>query len=193
MLNIKNLHANFGKQQVLRGIDLRLKQGEVLGLIGPNGAGKTSLLRCISGVHQNWQGEITLGDQQIQNLSPRERARRIAVVPQNAPLPAAFTVWESVSLGRTPHLNWLGQLGQEDHDRIDWALKVTQLQDFKERRLGELSGGEQQRALLARALVQDAPILLLDEHHANARLDAIEKGSTGANGSWALSRRYGRT
>lgn len=182
MLRIQDLQASFGNQSVLQGIELRLKRGEVLGLIGPNGSGKTSLLRCISGVHPSWKGELSLNDKDVQTFSGRERAQQFAVVPQNAHLPPAFTVWESVSIGRTPHLDWLGRLGEKDKARIDWALNVTELDALKERRVSELSGGEQQRTLLARALAQEAAVLLLDEptahldlHHQVAFLSLIKR------------------
>lgn len=182
MLSIRNLHAHFGNQTVLRDITFTLKRGEILGLIGPNGSGKTSLLRCISGVHPSWQGEITFANSAVEEMSIRERAKQFAVVPQNAQMPGAFTVWESVALGRTPHLNWLGQLSDKDKARIDWALQAAEVDTMKNRMLGQLSGGEQQRTLLARALAQDAPILLLDEptahldlHHQIAFLSLLQR------------------
>lgn len=182
MLSIQIRQAKYGDQPVLHEIDLSLVRGELLGLIGPNGSGKTSLLRCITGPLPAWQGEIQLAGNDVQRMSARERARHFAVVPQSAHLPPAFTVWESVSLGRTPHLNWLGQLGEKDRQRIDWALDATQLVDLKARRVGKLSGGEQQRVLLARALAQEAPVLLLDEptahldlHHQVAFLGLVKR------------------
>ena len=99
----------------------------------------------------------------LHKLSTMERARYLAVVPQARSLPPAFTVYESVLLGRTPHLGWLGRAGEGDRSRVEHALEQTQLLPLAERYVGELSGGEQQRVLLARALAQDTPVMLLDE------------------------------
>lgn len=182
MLKISALNVAYGPHAVLRNIDLQLAPGEVLGLIGPNGAGKTSLIRSISGVLQPRSGSIHINDRALTSYNEIERARQLAVVPQSAQLPPAFTVWECVALGRTPHLNWLGQLGEKDRAKVEWALQVSEITTLKERRAGELSGGEQQRVLLARALAQDCPILLLDEptahldlHHQVAMLGVVTR------------------
>lgn len=170
MLTIKNLHLAYGTHLVLRDLDLALERGEVLGLIGPNGAGKTSLIRAISGVLKIQNGSIRIDGREINMLRENERARLIAVVPQSAQLPPAFTVKECVALGRTPHINWLGHIGMTDWAKIDWAMQVSEISALKDRRASELSGGEQQRALLARALAQDCPILLMDEPTAHLDL-----------------------
>jgi len=170
MLTIRSLVVAYEKNEVLHSVDLDLASGEVLGLIGPNGSGKTSLIRAISSVVKIKQGNIQIDDRDLSTLSENERARLISVVPQSAQLPPAFTVWECVSLGRTPHLNWLGKLGWKDDSKIKLALEACEILDFKERRAGELSGGEQQRVLLARALAQDCPILLMDEPTAHLDL-----------------------
>ncbi len=182
MLKISDLRVSYGPHAVLHAIDLQLAPGEVLGLIGPNGAGKTSLIRAISGVLQLQSGSIHINDRALGSYNEIERARLLAVVPQSAQLPPAFTVWECVALGRTPHLNWLGQLGEGDRAKVEWALLVSEIAALKERRAGELSGGEQQRVLLARALAQDCPILLLDEptahldlHHQVAMLGLVAR------------------
>lgn len=182
MLRIHQLSAAYGLHQVLRKIDLELNPGEVFGLIGPNGAGKTSLIRSISAVLKRQSGSVEINGRNLDSYKESERARLIAVVPQSAQLPPAFTVWECVSLGRTPHLNWLGQLGEYDRAKIEWSLSVSELKALKDRRAGELSGGEQQRVLLARALAQDCPILLLDEptahldlHHQVSLLGLVQK------------------
>ena len=111
MLTIRSLVVAYEKNEVLHSVNLDLANGEVLGLIGPNGSGKTSLIRAISGVVKIKQGTIQIDGRDLSILNESERARLISVVPQSAQLPPAFTVWECVSLGRTPHLNWLGQLG----------------------------------------------------------------------------------
>jgi iron complex transport system ATP-binding protein len=163
MLSVHTQEGGYAGKTVLHEVRLELPPGRVLGLIGPNGSGKTSLIRAISGLLPRLRGEVHLGELNLLDLPARQRARHLAVVPQVAILPPAMTVRELVALGRTPHLNWLGQLGEHDEARIDWALAATQLTSLQHQRLGELSGGEGQRALLARALVQDCSVLLLDE------------------------------
>ncbi len=180
MLSIQNLSLTYGSSQVLTDLSLELRPGEVLGLIGPNGAGKSSLIRALSGVLAPHSGHISFNRQDLLAMSEAQRARLVSVVPQSTQLPPAFTVYECVALGRTPHLNWLGTLSTADKSKIDWAMQVTESAALKNRRAGELSGGEQQSVLLARALAQDCPILLLDEptahldlHHQVAILNVV--------------------
>jgi iron complex transport system ATP-binding protein len=163
MLEIENLTAGYGAEPILREVSLSIHTGQVLGVIGPNGAGKTTLVRAVSGVLPYRGGKISIAGQDLVRLSTGERARLLAVVPQARQLPEDFTVYETVLLGRTPYLNWLGATGASDHAAARQAMAATRLADLAERRVGELSGGEQQRVLLARALAQQAPLLLLDE------------------------------
>lgn len=163
MLQVNSLCVHYGSRAVLKDITFSVQAGEILGVIGPNGAGKTTLIRALSGVAAAGSGEVFVGGTPLERLSPGERARRVAVVPQARSLPPAFTGWELVLLGRTPHLNWLGHVSRSDKERVNQALERAQALDLASRRLGELSGGEQQRLLLARALAQEAPLLLLDE------------------------------
>jgi iron complex transport system ATP-binding protein len=163
MLRIENLSVNYGKRRVLQHVALGVESGEVLALVGPNGAGKSTLIRAVSGVVPIESGDVHIDGRALSKLSTMERARYLAVVPQARSLPPAFTVYESVLLGRTPHLGWLGRTGPRDHERVQYALEHTQMLPLAERYVGELSGGEQQRVLLARALAQDTPVLLLDE------------------------------
>ena len=139
-------------------------------MIGPNGAGKSTLIRALSGVLPLRSGRVWVDGEEISRMSPILRARRLAVVPQAIQLPPAFTAWETVALGRTAHLNWLGQVSANDVKIVRQAMERTQTIDLAERRVGELSGGEQQRILLARALAQSAPVLLLDEPTAHLDL-----------------------
>jgi len=150
-------------QPVLKDVSFKLPGGKVMAVIGPNGAGKSTLIRAISGILPLQAGRIILMGREISSLTHVERARMVAVVPQARQLPPAFTAWEMVLLGRTPYLNWLGQAGVEDIQATSRAMERTHTLDLIERRVGELSGGEQQRLLLARALAQSTSILLLDE------------------------------
>jgi len=170
MLTVEGLSVSNGEKAVLQQVGFYLAAGQVLAVIGPNGAGKSSLIRALSGVLPVRGGAVRLDGRDLRQYSEVERARRIAVVPQAVNLPAAFTVWETVLLGRTPHLNWLGQLTAKDEDIARWALERTDTQALAGRPVNQLSGGEQQRVLLARALAQSAPVMLLDEPTAHLDL-----------------------
>jgi iron complex transport system ATP-binding protein len=163
MLRIEHLTVAYDSRIILHEVSLSVETGEVVALVGPNGAGKSTLIRALSGVVPIQQGEVHINGSLLSALSTMERARYLAVVPQARSLPPAFTVYESVLLGRTPHLGWLGRTGPRDHERVQTALEQTQMLPLAERYVGALSGGEQQRLLLARALAQDTPVLLLDE------------------------------
>lgn len=163
MLEIDRLSVAYGDHVVIKELSLTVQPGEVLAVAGPNGAGKTTLVRAVSGVIPVRAGEVRVAGKAVTRLSPGERARYLAVVPQARQLPGTFSVYETTLIGRTPYLGWLGQPGERDHSLTRWALERTELAAAAARQVGELSGGEQQRVLLARALAQDTPVLLLDE------------------------------
>jgi iron complex transport system ATP-binding protein len=170
MLKIQNVSVYYGKRQVLHDIQLEIRSGEVVALIGPNGAGKSTLIRSISGVVPIHSGIVKVNDTDVTSLSSMQRAQQIAVVPQAVSMPPAFTVWETVLLGRTPYLNFLGQTSSRDEAVARLALEQVDAFHLIESRMDEISGGEQQRVLLARALAQDTPILLMDEPTAHLDL-----------------------
>lgn len=170
MLKIQNLSVYYGTRQVLRDVQLEVHSGEVVALIGPNGAGKSTLIRSISGVVPIHSGTIKVNGTDVTTLSSLQRAQRIAVVPQAVSMPPAFTVWETVLLGRTPYLNFLGQTSGRDEAIARLALEQVDALQLVESRMDEISGGEQQRVLLARALAQATPILLMDEPTAHLDL-----------------------
>ncbi len=163
LLAVTDLVAGYGRRPVLQGLTFCLRAGECAALLGPNGSGKTTLLRALSGVLAPWSGEVRLADRPLASLRPRERARRVAVVPQRGPCPEDLTAREMVLLGRYAHLSPWGWYGPGDHRAADCALAATDTTGLAHRRLHELSGGELQRVLLARALAQESPLLLLDE------------------------------
>jgi iron complex transport system ATP-binding protein len=162
-LEAKGVEFSYYNGLVLKGIDLQLRQGELVGLIGPNGSGKTTVLRALSGVLSLRKGAVLLEGQDVRQLTRRQVAQRIAVVPQELTIPFAFTVREMVMLGRTPHVRQLAGAGVHDLEVVEQKLALTGTCELAARVFGELSGGEQQRVIIAMALAQEAPILLLDE------------------------------
>jgi len=170
MLKIEGLSVAYGNRRVLKGVSLEVQSGQVLALIGPNGSGKSTLVRAVSGIVPAQAGRVTADEVDLLALPTMQRARRLAVVPQAVSMPPAFTVWETVLLGRTPYLNFLGQVSEKDEQIARLALERVDALDMAERRVGELSGGEQQRVLLARALAQATPVMLLDEPTAHLDL-----------------------
>jgi iron complex transport system ATP-binding protein len=148
--------------RVVDGLGLELEEGGWLGLIGPNGAGKTTFLRAVAGLVP-YEGSLSLAGDEVGTLGRRDLARRVAVVPQLPVIPPDTSVLEYVVLGRTPHLGYAGSPGARDVTAARSALARLDAAQLAERRLGSLSGGERQRAVLARAVAQDAGLLLLDE------------------------------
>jgi iron complex transport system ATP-binding protein len=162
MIELRDVRVTLGRTDVLCGISFSVARGEWLGLLGPNGAGKTTALRALAGLVA-YAGTVLVDGYDGRELGRRKLARQIAVVPQLPERPPELTVAEYVLLGRTPHLGYLGAEGADDRAAAARALNRLELASFAERPLGSLSGGELQRAVLARALAQEAPILLLDE------------------------------
>lgn len=182
LIEINSLNVSYSEKEILKNIELNINAGEILALVGPNGAGKTTLVRAITGVLPFNAGCIKVEGTEIGALSDNERSRFIAVVPQARDLPDFFTVYQTVMIGRTPYLNWLGKPGAADHRAVREAMQFTQVDELAGRLVGDLSGGEQQRVLLARALAQDAKIWLMDEptthldfHHQSRFMNAIKK------------------
>ncbi|HLF01038.1 MAG TPA: heme ABC transporter ATP-binding protein [Anaerolineales bacterium] len=169
-LTIAHLFAGYNSRAVLHDVSLTLNAGEVVALVGPNGAGKSTLIRAVSGVVAASRGEVMLDGVNVLQASPVERAKTIAVVPQMIHLPEAFTVGEIVLMGRTPHLPFWA--GESKHDcEVAWsAMKRTRIESLVERRVSDLSGGEQQRVVIARALAQEPKALLFDEPTAHLDL-----------------------
>jgi iron complex transport system ATP-binding protein len=174
-LLIDNVTAGYRGRPAIRAVSLRVRGGELLGLIGPNGAGKTTLLRAIDATLPLASGAVRLDGVDLPSLGPAERARRVAVVPQGLRLPEAFTVAEVVLMGRNPHLPPFGGERPRDYELAHEAMRRVGVLALAERRVGEISGGEQQRVLIARALAQEPRLLLMDE--ATAHLDLRHQGA----------------
>jgi iron complex transport system ATP-binding protein len=148
---------------ILDGVDLRARAGEMLGVLGPNGAGKTSLLRILAGLRRPDRGTVELDRVPLRAMGRRRIAQRLAIVEQSPEAHAEITVDEAVALGRTPHRGTFSALTSEDRSAIDQALELTGMSGYRWRSWRTLSGGEQQRVQLARALAQQPEIVVLDE------------------------------
>ena len=163
MLEVDHLSVALDCKVVLNDLSFSVHHGNILVIIGPNGAGKTTLLRALNGLVPIRNGKVHLNGEDLITKDILERAKLIASVPQAGNLPAAFRVRDVVILGRTPYLNWLGQTSKSDEEIVQEALSQTQTEKLADRMVSELSAGEQQRVLLARALAQTTPILFMDE------------------------------
>ena len=161
-LALERVTVELGGRAVVDGVSFSVERGEWVTLIGPNGAGKTTLLRSVAGLIGH-RGEIRLDGDPIRRLRRRDVARRVAVVPQSPLLPGGMTVHEYVLLGRTPYVSYMGSESRHDVAATEAAVARLDLAELADRELGTLSGGERQRAVLARAIAQQAPLLLLDE------------------------------
>jgi iron complex transport system ATP-binding protein len=177
VIRVEDLRVTFGTTTALDSVSVSVATGEWVALIGPNGAGKTTMLKAIAGITTS-AGRISLADQPARRLTHRKRARLIAFVPQHPQLPAEMSGLDYVLLGRTPHLGYFAIESPADRRICLDLLDRMELTDMAGRRLATMSGGEAQRLVLARALAQQAPILLLDEPTSaldlGRRVDALE-------------------
>jgi iron complex transport system ATP-binding protein len=162
VIRLEHVSIGYGEAPVVRDVSVVVPSGGWSTLIGPNGAGKSSVLRAVAGLVAH-DGSIALGGVATHDLAPRELARRVAMVPQEPEVPPGMTVAEYVLLGRTPHLSYLAKEGARDRRVAGDVIERLQLGPLASRELGRLSGGERRRAVIGRALAQQAPILLLDE------------------------------
>ena len=162
MIDVDGVHLALGETDVLSGVDCSIPEGEFVGLVGPNGAGKTTLLKAINGVAAPDSGTIRVAGADVGELSARETGRRVATVPQDTTVSFEFAVEDIVEMGRTPYHGRLAG-DPEGAEAVERALDRTETARFRDRSVGSLSGGERQRVVLARALAQETPALLLDE------------------------------
>jgi iron complex transport system ATP-binding protein len=158
-----NLIWKIGRKTVLDGVSLQAEPGKMLGLLGPNGSGKTSLLRLLAGLKKPHSGRITLGGQDLKTIDRKAIAQRVAFVEQHAATNASLRVLDVVKLGRFPHRSMFSGWTKADSDAVDQALECTGMEVKRNERWQSLSGGEKQRAQIARALAQSPQELILDE------------------------------
>lgn len=166
-ISTQGLSYQVEAQTLLDGVDLHADSGQLVGLIGPNGAGKSTLLRAISGILRRQEGTVRLDGTDLQSISSKEVAARLALVPQIAPYTHGFTALELVLMGRYPHLGRFQIEGAEDDHIARDSMRLTEIEQFADRTLDTLSGGERQRVFVSRALAQQPRVLLLDEPTSN--------------------------
>jgi iron complex transport system ATP-binding protein len=162
-LEAQHLTCAYDRQTVLHDLSLTVQPGEILALLGPNGAGKTTLLRALARLLRPRLGTVLLAEQHIWRLRPRAVARRLALAPQSESVSSPVTVEQAVALGRAPHCGWLLPYSAHDRQVLEQVLARTGLLELRHRLITELSGGEQRRVILARAIAQEPQVLLLDE------------------------------
>lgn len=162
-MSLKNIGFRYEKRWVLKGIDLDLKAGEIIGILGPNGSGKSTLLKVMDGVLKPQEGEIFIRNKPFHYFRRSAFAREIAMVSQENTFRFSFTALEVVLMGRFPHLKRMQFEGTGDIEIALKALKATEALEFAERSIHELSEGEKQRVFIARALAQEPKVILLDE------------------------------
>ena len=168
MLEAKELKVGYGSSRsgflVVAGpLSMQLQPGELVCLVGPNGAGKSTLMRTLAGMQPALAGRVLLDGADIHQLSARERARRLSVVLTDSVATGLLDVEAVVGLGRYPHTGWSGRLQEEDHRVVRWAIAAVGIEDFTHRPISELSDGERQKVMIARALAQEPRVMVLDE------------------------------
>ncbi|MFW5900713.1 MAG: heme ABC transporter ATP-binding protein [Halodesulfurarchaeum sp.] len=163
IVDVSDVSVTLGSVTALDSVSVAVERGEFMGVIGPNGAGKTTLLRTISGVLTPQHGSVVVDGHDVTTLPSKASSRLVAVVPQTTSLSFDFTVRDVVEMGRTPYRRRVSFDVTDDGDIIDQALERTQITALADRNIKEVSGGERQRVLLARALAQETPVMLLDE------------------------------
>ncbi|NEP59448.1 MAG: ABC transporter ATP-binding protein, partial [Symploca sp. SIO2G7] len=164
VLDARDLQGGYGDKTIVEQVTLSLRQGEWISILGANGSGKSTLLRLFGRILSPQHGAIVLGGQDLHSLSPTAVARQLALLPQQQVLPAGLSVYQLVSLGRSPHQPWWQwDLTADDHQQIEQALAWTDIGQLRYEPVANLSGGQRQRAFLALALAQQPQVLLLDE------------------------------
>ncbi len=163
MLNVSNLSAGYGDTDVITDISFSLEKGELIAILGRNGSGKSTLIKALQGLLKNTRGTVEVNKKDVFGLSTRLLAKQIAYVPQIASLTFEFSVLEIVHMGRYVHQGRMEKIKSLDNSTIQDVMKLTEILHLQHKKIAHLSGGEQQRVFIARALAQDTPLLFLDE------------------------------
>lgn len=166
-VEVEHLSFAYEEKPVLSDVSFTAGEGQFLSILGPNGAGKSTLFRCILGLQTRYTGTIRIGGTDTRRLSPREMAGRIAYIPQTSRPTFNFSVFDIVLMGASRSLPPFGAPGRADNERCEWALEKTGISHLSQRCFHRLSGGEQRLVMIARALMQNAPVLMMDEPTAN--------------------------
>lgn len=168
MIEIRNLCFSYDRQHpVLKNLNFATSEGQLVTVLGPNGVGKSTLFKCILGFYRDYQGEILYSGRECRELSRKEMAREVAYIPQSADPAFNYTVFDTVLMGTTSALNVVRAPGKKQRAAVEEALKVLHIEHLKFRGVSQISGGERQLVLIARAMVQNAKLLIMDEPTAN--------------------------
>jgi len=162
-ISLKEVSLAYGDSEVIHRVSFAINRGAFIGLVGPNGSGKSTLIKSLSRILEPTYGHILLRGQNVRNMKQKDLARLLSVVPQNAVLPSLFTAFEIVLMGRNPHKGFLSYEDEKDLAMVRDAMEKTDTWRFCDRCIHELSGGEIQSVVIARALTQDTDIIVLDE------------------------------
>lgn len=164
ILRVKDLYFSHQKgQPILNGLSFSIKKGDVLCLLGPNGTGKTTLIRCLLGMNRVESGDVYIDNVNTKNMNVKEVSKKVAYVPQTTMVSFPYTVNDMVIMGRNPHIGYLSAPGKKDQEIVAQTLKDLDITHLQKRVFSELSGGEKQMVMVARALVQQAEIMIMDE------------------------------
>ena len=167
MIELKHITVDFGKRRILDDISARLEEGCITAVMGPNGCGKTTLLRCIGALLEPTSGTAEIDSRRVKEYSARELAQKVAFVRQQVQTDFEFSAFETVLMGRNPYQRRMQNESQADWDIVERCMKQTGTWHLRFAKPGEMSGGEMQRVMIARALAQETPVLLMDEPVSN--------------------------